>query len=145
MKFTKIVYGIAAAYGFISLLPLYFLIGRVGHDAPPPITHPEFYYGFLGVTLLWQIVFVLIARDPLRYRPIMPLAILEKFVYSVPVFMLFLTGSSFQHCAVFIRRPDFRDSFHHCVLPRANKNQCDSCRQWATTHGGMIESRLSSA
>ena len=107
MKFTKIVYGIAAAYGFISLLPLYFLIGRVGHDAPPPITHPEFYYGFLGVTLLWQIVFVLIARDPLRYRPIMPLAILEKFVYSVPVFMLFLTGSSFQHCAVFIADPIF--------------------------------------
>lgn len=92
MKFTKIVYGIAAAYGFISLLPLYFLIGRVGHDAPPPITHPEFYYGFLGVTLLWQIVFVLIARDPHRYRPIMPLAILEKFIYSVPVLMLFLTG-----------------------------------------------------
>ena len=28
----------------------------------------------------------------MRYRPIMPLAILEKFVYSVPVFMLFLTG-----------------------------------------------------
>jgi hypothetical protein len=40
MKFTRIVYGIAAAYGCISLLPLYFLIGRVGHDAPPP-NHPS--------------------------------------------------------------------------------------------------------
>ena len=28
MKFTKIVYGIAAAYGFISLLPLYFFDRR---------------------------------------------------------------------------------------------------------------------
>jgi hypothetical protein len=26
MKFARIIYGIAAAYGFISLLPLYFLI-----------------------------------------------------------------------------------------------------------------------
>ena len=45
MKFTKIVYGIAAAYGFIALLPLYFMRGKIGHDAPPMITHAEFYYG----------------------------------------------------------------------------------------------------
>ncbi|HZQ69307.1 MAG TPA: hypothetical protein VFA68_12370 [Terriglobales bacterium] len=85
-------YSIAAAYGLISLLPLYFLLDRIGQDAPPPVTHPEFYYGFLGVAFLWQIVFILIARDPLRYRPIMLLAILEKFVYTVPVVLLFSLG-----------------------------------------------------
>jgi hypothetical protein len=41
MKFARLVYGIAAAYGFISLIPLYFLIDKVGRDAPPPVSHPE--------------------------------------------------------------------------------------------------------
>jgi hypothetical protein len=52
MRFARIVYGVAAAYGFLALTPLYFLIGKIGRDAPPPVTHPEFYYGFVGVALL---------------------------------------------------------------------------------------------
>lgn len=92
MKLTRIVYGLAAAYGFVSLLPLYFMIEKVGRDAPPVITHPEFYYGFLGLALLWQCVFVLIARTPIRYRPIMPIAIAEKFVYTIPVLVLYSSG-----------------------------------------------------
>jgi hypothetical protein len=86
------VYGIAAAYGFISILPLYFLIEKIGRDAPPPVSHPEFYYGFLGVTLLWQFVFVLIARHPARYRAVMVLTIFEKLIYTVPVIILFTMG-----------------------------------------------------
>ena len=92
MKFARTVYWIAAAYGFLSLVPLYFLLDKVGRDAPPAITHPEFYYGFLGVTFLWQIVFVLIAKEPFRYRSLMPVTILEKFVYTVPVVLLYLNG-----------------------------------------------------
>jgi hypothetical protein len=92
VKFARIVYGIAAAYGFVSLLPLYFLIDKVGRDAPPPITHPEFYYGFLGVTFLWQLVFIMIAKDPFRYRSLTPITILEKFIYTVPVVLLYLNG-----------------------------------------------------
>ncbi len=92
MKFARIVYGIAAAYGFIVLLPSYFLIGKIGRDAPPAVTHPEFYYGFVGLAILWQMVFVLIARDPIRYRPVMPVTILEKLVYTVPVVILYLRG-----------------------------------------------------
>jgi hypothetical protein len=92
MKFARIAYGVAAAYGFIALTPLYFLLGRIGHDAPPPVTHPEFYYGFVGVAILWQMVFVLIARDPIRYRSIMPITILEKLIYTVPVLVLYLEG-----------------------------------------------------
>jgi hypothetical protein len=92
VKFAGIVYGTAAAYGFVSLLPLYFLIGTIGRNAPPPLVHPEFYYGFVGVALLWQLVFVLIAKDPIRYRPVMIITILEKFVYTVPVVILYLRG-----------------------------------------------------
>lgn len=92
MKFTRIVYGTAAAYGFISLVPLYFMLERVGSAAPPAITHPEFYYGFIGLALLWQAIFVLISANPVRYRPIMPITILEKFIYTVPVIILYSLG-----------------------------------------------------
>lgn len=92
MRFARTVYGIAAAYGVIALLPLYFMAGRIAQEAPPALTHLEFYYGFIGLALLWQAVFVLIARNPSRYRPLMPLTILEKFVYSVPVVILYLMG-----------------------------------------------------
>src|SRR5262245_52772081 len=92
MKFTRVVYVVAAVYGFATLLPLYFLLERFGRDAPPPVTHPELYYGFIGLALLWQVVFLLVARDPVRYRPVMLLTILEKLVYSVPVMILYSVG-----------------------------------------------------
>jgi hypothetical protein len=37
-------------------------------------------------------VFVLIARDPIRYRSIMTITILEKLIYTVPVVVLYLQG-----------------------------------------------------
>ena len=27
---------------------------QTGQNFPPPVTHPEFYYGFFGVTAAWQ-------------------------------------------------------------------------------------------
>ena len=92
MKFARIVFGFAAAYGIAVLLPLYFLLGVVNREVPPAVTHPELYYGFVGLALLWQVVFVLIAMDPGRYRPIMLIAVLEKFFYTVPVVILYMSG-----------------------------------------------------
>ena len=94
MKFARVVFLVAGIYGLIVLLPQYFLEAKVGLDSPPPITHPEFYYGFVGLALSWQLVFVLIARDPMRYRPIMPISILEKLVYAVPVLILYSLGKA---------------------------------------------------
>jgi hypothetical protein len=92
MKFTKTVFWIAAIYGLILLIPMYFLMNTIGEEAPPSISHPEFYYGFVGVTLLWQCIFVLIALNPLRYQAIIRIAILEKFAYTVPVLILYSMG-----------------------------------------------------
>jgi hypothetical protein len=96
MKFARIVYGVAAVYGFIVLLPLYFLRDKIGLSTPPPVNHPEFYYGFIGVAVLWQFVFILIATEPHRYLPIMPITFLEKLVYTVPVVILYLHGQANQ-------------------------------------------------
>ena len=94
MKFARVVYRTAAVYGILVLVPLYFLIDKIGHDSPPTVTHPEFYYGFIGVALLWQLVFILIANDPARYRPIMLITILEKIVYTIPVLILHSSGKA---------------------------------------------------
>ena len=40
--------------------------------------------------MVWQLAFILIARDPIRFRPMMIPAILEKLVYSIPVIILVL-------------------------------------------------------
>ena len=43
----------------------------------------------IGVALAWQVVFLLIARDPLKYRVFMLPAVLEKTAFSIAVFVLF--------------------------------------------------------
>ena len=89
MKFARLVFLIAGIYGLIVLLPLYFLEERTGRDFPPPITHPEYYYGFIGIAVAWQVLFLILSRDPIRYRPMMIPAILEKATYAIAVFILF--------------------------------------------------------
>lgn len=89
MKFAKIVFVVAGIYGLITLIPAYFLEIYVGIVDPPPITHPEYFYGFLGVAIAWQVAFLVIASDPKRYRPLMLVALLEKVGYGAAVVVLF--------------------------------------------------------
>ena len=44
----------------LVIAPLYFAEGQIAQNDPPPITHPEFFYGFIGITLAWQFVFLAI-------------------------------------------------------------------------------------
>jgi hypothetical protein len=45
----------------VGLTPQYFMESRVSADYPPAITHPEYYYGFLGVAIAFQVLFVIIS------------------------------------------------------------------------------------
>ena len=92
MKFAKRVFFIAGVYGFVVLVPQYFMEGKMGRDFPPAITHPELYYGFIGLGLAWQVLFFIIAGDPIRYRGAMWPAILEKVSFGVAVIVLFAQG-----------------------------------------------------
>jgi len=90
MKFARWVFAIAAVYGLALITPMYFAEAQIGRNDPPAITHPEYFYGFIGVTLAWQLVFVMLARRPLEYRPIMLAAVVEKAAYGIAAVALFL-------------------------------------------------------
>lgn len=90
MKFAKVVFNIAGVLGLLELMPLYFMFNLIGIKDPPPITHPTFFYGFVGTAIAWQIGFLTIARDPVRFRPLMIAAVVEKFTYAFAVITLYL-------------------------------------------------------
>ncbi|HSE52423.1 MAG TPA: hypothetical protein VLB00_09540 [Gemmatimonadales bacterium] len=92
IRLARRVFTVAGWYGLVTLVPLYFLENRVGRDFPPPITHPEHYYGFVGVALAWQVLFLIMARDPVRYRVAMIPAILEKLSWSGACVALYIQG-----------------------------------------------------
>ena len=51
MRFAKYTFLVAGVYGLIVMLPQFFLETKIGQDQPPAITHPEFFYGFICVTV----------------------------------------------------------------------------------------------
>ena len=88
-RFARLVFAFAGIYGLLVTFPLYWLEERIGADTPPPITHPEYFYGFIGVVLAWQLVFLLIARTPVQLRALMPVAVVEKLGFGVPALVLY--------------------------------------------------------
>jgi hypothetical protein len=90
MKFAKVVFWAAGIWGLLVITPLFFIFDVIGRNDPPSITHPGFYYGFVTVGLAWQIAFFIIARDPVRLRPMIIAAIIEKFGYGIAVLTLYM-------------------------------------------------------
>ncbi len=81
VRFPRVVFTIAGIWGVLIMTPLYFTFDAIGRAYPPPLTHPDVYYGFVGVTLVWQVAFLVIASDPVRHRTFMLTAVLEKLLY----------------------------------------------------------------
>jgi hypothetical protein len=92
MRFAKIVFWVAGIGGLLVITPLYFMFDLVGRNDPSPITHPGFFYGFVGVALAWQFAFVFIATDTARFRPLMIPCLLEKTGYGAAVLALVMQG-----------------------------------------------------
>lgn len=89
MNFSRWLFRIAGIYGLAVLVPQYFMEEQLDRTYPPLITHPEYFYGFLGVAVAWQVAFLLIAQDPIRFRPFIIPAILEKVSFGVAVVVLY--------------------------------------------------------
>lgn len=100
MLFAQRVFHIAGIYGLAVLLPQYlmellppaFVKEQLGEEVVPGAVHPEHFYGFVGVALAWQVAFLIIARDPARYRLMMIPGILEKLSFGLAALGLFAAG-----------------------------------------------------
>jgi hypothetical protein len=92
MRFAKWVFLLAGVSGILMIVPPFFLEVKTGEDYPPPISHPEYYYGFFGVTLAWQFMFIVIGLDPIRYRMAMLPAFVEKGSFAIAIPILYALG-----------------------------------------------------
>ena len=92
MRFAKIVFTIAGVWGILVVTPLYFLVDVTGRRYAPPADYPQFFYGFLAVTIAWQLAFLVIGSNPVRFRPLMIPAIVEKAGYVITVAVLYSHG-----------------------------------------------------
>lgn len=90
MKFARWTFLLAGIWGIVVLTPHYFLERFIATQHPPAITHPEYFYGFVGVGLAWQILFLIVATDPACYRGARAAGVVEKFSFASAVFALFL-------------------------------------------------------
>ncbi|MGH9821118.1 MAG: hypothetical protein ACRD43_13215 [Pyrinomonadaceae bacterium] len=88
MKFARYTFLIAGVYGLFVLLPIYFSEQKVGTDYPPAITHPEYLYGFAGVAIAFQFIFLIIAKNPLKYRLMILPSLIEKLSFGIAVVVL---------------------------------------------------------
>jgi hypothetical protein len=82
----------AGIYGIAVLAPQYLLEDRIGRDLPPPLNHPEYFYGFVGVALAWQLAFIGISRDVVRFRPLMLPAVADKLLFVASTAALYFAG-----------------------------------------------------
>lgn len=80
MKFARIVFAIAGGLGLLAIIPMYLAPGTWR------------YYGVLGPLVAWQLVFFLIAADPVRYRLIMIPAMLEKALWVLTLIVFYSQG-----------------------------------------------------
>lgn len=92
MTFARWTFRLAGIWGLLVLLPQCFMEAEVGRQYPPAITHPEFFYGFCGVGVAWQLAFLVMSQDPARYRPMMLPAMVEKFSFGLAAIWLFSSG-----------------------------------------------------
>jgi hypothetical protein len=88
MKAPRLIFTLAGLYGLLILTPFLFLERMIAEATPGGLTHPEYYYGFLGAALAMQLIYLTIGRDPARFRPLMPVCALAKLAFFVPVLIL---------------------------------------------------------
>jgi hypothetical protein len=92
ISFARRLFLAAGIYGMAVLAPMFLLEHLIGEYDPPSITHSEFYYGFVSTAFAWQIVYLMMSRNPLRLRPMLIPAIMGKAGFGICVYILFAQG-----------------------------------------------------
>jgi hypothetical protein len=92
MKLARFTFICAGVWGIAVLTPFYWLVDLTGRRYDPPATYPHFFYGFVAVALAWQIAFLMIGSNPLRFRTLMIPAVIEKFGFVSTLAVLYGQG-----------------------------------------------------
>jgi hypothetical protein len=96
------IFWVAAFIGIFEVIPLLALEDDIFAGVPATYrVHLELYYGFVGVTFAWQVAFVLIGLDPVRLRPVMLAAIIEKLTFVIAVLWLYFAGRVMGQALIF--------------------------------------------
>jgi len=90
--FAKRVFQIAGIWGIAIIAFAYGAYFFGGEAWSVYTSHPQYVHGFFLVTLAWQVAFLLIATDPVRYRLLMLAAMLEKFPFTIATLLLYAAG-----------------------------------------------------
>jgi hypothetical protein len=92
MGFARLAYLVAGLWGII-VIPLGYVSYLTGTDQTlVTIARPEIVHGFFLLALPWQLLFILISRDPARYNPVMPFTVLEKLPFAAVTLSMFARG-----------------------------------------------------
>ena len=104
MRFAKWVFTAAAIYGLVTIPLTYFAEAALARRYAA-LGQPLWFYGFLGVVLVFQLVYLQTGRDPVRYRPFMLLSLLAKLSFVVTAAGMWLLGRTVTEQAL-VTAPD---------------------------------------
>ena len=88
MGFARWVFRVAGIYGILVVAPMFFLEPRLA----PGAIHPVFFYGWVSLNLMWQVLFLVVSTDPIRYRPMVVVSVVEKAAAVIVIPWLYLAG-----------------------------------------------------
>jgi hypothetical protein len=84
MRLARWIFLLAGVFGLLFTVPLLFAENSMG------VRQAEFYYGFVCLDICWQILYLFLSSDPIRYRPLMIPAILAKGSGTIALTWLYL-------------------------------------------------------
>ena len=88
MRFARWVFRIAGIYGIVVMAPMLVMEREIA----PGLVHPVFFYAWISVNLAWQILFLVLAMAPRRYRPMMLVCVLQKATAIIAIPWLYALG-----------------------------------------------------
>ena len=92
MLFATRVFQAAGIWGLLLLGGLYLAYLAGAGEFSVVTSHPQYVHGFFLLGLAWQVAFLMIATDPIRYRLMMLVAMLEKFPFTLATLLLYSNG-----------------------------------------------------
>ncbi len=88
VSFARWVFRVAGLYGITILAPMLLLESQMARGA----VHPVFFYAWVSAGLAWQILFIVLSMNPIRYRPMMLVCVLQKMTAVIAIPWLYGLG-----------------------------------------------------